>query len=45
MEALLDHLHAEYGSVEAYLRRLGADDELFAALRAALLEQAEPSET
>jgi protein-tyrosine phosphatase len=44
MEALLDYLRAEYGSVEAYLRRLGADDGLIGALRAALLEPAEPVE-
>jgi protein-tyrosine phosphatase len=43
MEALLDHLRDEYGSVEAYLRKAGADDELLAALRAALLEPAEPA--
>jgi protein-tyrosine phosphatase len=41
MERLLDHLRAEYGSVEAYLRNLGAGDELIAALRAELLEPAE----
>jgi protein-tyrosine phosphatase len=43
MQALLDHLGNEYGSVGAYLRRLGAGDELIAALRAALLEPAEPA--
>jgi protein-tyrosine phosphatase len=43
MEALLDHLRAEYGSVGAYLRRLGAADELLAALREALLEPMEPA--
>ena len=40
MEALLDHLRDEYGSVDAYLRRLGAGDELIGSLRGALLEPA-----
>jgi protein-tyrosine phosphatase len=43
MEALLDHLRADYGSVDAYLRRLGAGDELLAALREVLLEPMEPA--
>jgi protein-tyrosine phosphatase len=43
MEALLDHLRAEHGSVVAYLRRLGAGDDLIAALRASLLEPMEPA--
>ena len=43
MEALLDHLRAEHGSVDAYVRRLGAGDDLTAALRAALLEPVEPA--
>jgi protein-tyrosine phosphatase len=45
MEALLDHLRAEYGSVDAYLRRLGADDELIRSLREALLEPMEAAGT
>jgi protein-tyrosine phosphatase len=40
MEAMLDFLRSEYGSMDAYLRRLGADDDLTTALRGALLEQA-----
>ena len=40
MEALLDHLRDEYGSVDAYLRRLGTGDELIGSLRRALLEPA-----
>jgi protein-tyrosine phosphatase len=40
MEALLDRLRADYGSVDAYLRRLGADDDLITALRGSLLEPA-----
>ena len=43
MEALLDHLRAEHGSIVAYLRRLGAGDDLIAALRAVLLEPMEPA--
>jgi protein-tyrosine phosphatase len=38
MEALLDHLRATYGSVDAYVAGLGAGPELVASLRAALLE-------
>lgn len=41
MEALLDHLRTEHGSVEAYLSRLGSGDDLIAALRASLLEPME----
>jgi protein-tyrosine phosphatase len=40
MEALLDHLRDEYGSVSAYLQGLGAGDELISSLREALLEGA-----
>lgn len=40
MEALLDHLRATYGSVDAYVAGLGAGPELIAGLRAALLEEA-----
>jgi protein-tyrosine phosphatase len=40
MEALLDHLRDSYGSVSAYLRGLGAGDELISSLRGALLEAA-----
>jgi len=40
MEALLDHLRATFGSVDAYVAGLGAGPELIAALRAALLEPA-----
>jgi protein-tyrosine phosphatase len=40
MEALLDHLRATYGSVDAYVAGLGAGPELGARLRAALLEPA-----
>ncbi len=43
MEALLDHLRATYGSVDAYVAGLGAGPSLVAALRAALLEPAEPA--
>jgi protein-tyrosine phosphatase len=42
MEALVDHLRERYGTVEAYLTRLGASNELITALRAALLEPARP---
>jgi protein-tyrosine phosphatase len=40
MEALVDHLRERYGTVEAYLSKLGASDELITALRVALLEPA-----
>ena len=40
MEALLDHLQATYGSVDAYVAGLGATPELIAGLRAVLLERA-----
>ena len=45
MEALLDHLRATYGSVEAYVDGLGAGPGLVAALRGALLEPAPETET
>ncbi len=38
MEALLDHLRATYGSVEAYVAGLGAGPGLVEGLRGALLE-------
>jgi protein-tyrosine phosphatase len=40
MEALLDHLRATYGSIDAYVAGLGAGADLVAGLRAALLEPA-----
>ncbi len=40
MEALLDHLRATYGSIDAYVAGLGAGPDLVAGLRAALLEPA-----
>jgi hypothetical protein len=44
MEALLDHLRATFGSVDAYVAGLGAGPPLIAALRAALLEPASAPE-
>jgi protein-tyrosine phosphatase len=38
MEQLLDHLRAEYGSVDAYVAALGAGPGMLAGLRAGLLE-------
>jgi protein-tyrosine phosphatase len=38
MEALLDHLRANFGSIDAYVAGLGAGPELVSSLRAALLE-------
>ena len=43
MEALLDHVRATHGSVDAYVAGLGAGPSLIAALRAALLESASAS--
>jgi protein-tyrosine phosphatase len=40
MEALLDHLKATFGSVDAYVAGLGAGPSVVAGLRAALLEPA-----